>query len=65
MVLVEFFDDIVRIKVVIGAQGLPHVLGPLNILLPPTKIGIVIHKTEYQIHSMLLGLGDHKVQTLQ
>lgn len=65
MILVESFDDIVRIEVIIRTQVLSLVLCPLDILLPPSKVCVVIHQTQYQIHSILLGLRDHKVQTLK
>lgn len=65
MVLVPSLYKIISIEVVFVVQPLSLIPCPLNILLPPPKVIVVIHQAQNQINSILSGLRYHKVQTLR
>ena len=64
MALVESFDHVGAVKVVVGVQVLTPLAGPLDVLVLPAEVVVVVYEAQNEIHSMLLRLRDGEIQAL-
>ena len=64
MVFVIHLHDRVGKEIILRIQVLSLTSCPVHILLPPSKVLIIIHQTQYQLNPIPPSLRHHKIQPL-